>query len=166
MRVSQVNIRPATSADAAAIWRILEPTIRAGETYALDRQMTQQEGLRYWFAPAHEVFVAEEGGEVLGTYFLQPNQSGAGAHVANCGYMTATGHTGKGIARAMCEHSLQHARQRGFRAMQFNLVVSTNERAVKLWQQLGFQIVGTLPGAFNHPTRGFVDAFVMFQTLS
>lgn len=105
MRRRLVIIRPALDTDEPAIWRILEPTIRAGETYALDRSMTERDALRYWFAPAHEVFVADEGGAIVGTYFLQANQSGAGAHVANCGYMTATGHTGKGIARAMCEHS-------------------------------------------------------------
>ena len=160
-----MNIRPAQDSDAAAIWRILEPTIRAGETYALDRAISQADALRYWRAPTHDVFVAEEHGQIVGTYFLHANQSGAGAHVANCDYVTAAGHTGKGVARAMCLHSLEHAKSRGFRAMQFNLVVSTNERAVKLWHQLGFQIVGTLPGAFQHPTRGYVDAFVMFQAL-
>ena len=160
-----MQIHPACSADDAVIWRMLEPVIRAGETYALERDLTQADALRYWHAPGHEVFVAEEGDELVGTYFLQANQRGGGAHVSNCGYITAMGHTGKGVARAMCTHSLAHAKSRGFTAMQFNLVVSTNERAVKLWQQLGFQIVGTIPGAFHHPAAGFVEAYVMFQTL-
>ena len=109
-------------------------------------------------------FVYEEAGQILGTYFLQANQRGGGAHVANCGYITAEHAAGRGIARAMCEHSLQNARkERGFRAMQFNFVVATNERAVKLWQSLGFATVGRLPGAFVHPRFGFVDALVMFR---
>jgi ribosomal protein S18 acetylase RimI-like enzyme len=96
---------------------------------------------------------------------LQPNQQGGGSHVANCGYVTAPWATGRGVARAMCAHSLDRARERGFRAMQFNFVVSTNQRAVALWQSLGFEIIGRLPGAFQHPTAGFVDALVMYRSL-
>jgi ribosomal protein S18 acetylase RimI-like enzyme len=113
----------------------------------------------------HEVFLAEENGQVLGTYFLRANQQGGGSHVANCGYITAPWATGRGVARAMCAHSLEHARARGFRAMQFNFVVSTNQRAVALWQTFGFEIVGRLPRAFHHPALGFVDAFVMYRSL-
>lgn len=133
--------------------------IRAGETYPLPREMTRDQALAYWFAPAHEVFVAVER-DVIGTYYLRANQTGAGSHVANCGYVSAIG--GRGIGRTMCEHSMARAQERGFRAMQFNFVVSTNHRAVRLWQSLGFEIVGRLPGAFQHPTLGFVDALVMF----
>jgi ribosomal protein S18 acetylase RimI-like enzyme len=161
-----MQIRPAQlPADGDPLWAILEPTMRSGETYTLPREISRHEALDYWFAGQHEVFVAEEGAQILGTYFLQPNQQGGGAHVANCGYITAPWATGRGVARAMCEHSLQRARQRGFRAMQFNFVVSTNERAVALWQSLGFAIVGRLPGAFHHPTAGFVDALVMYRSL-
>jgi ribosomal protein S18 acetylase RimI-like enzyme len=160
-----VNIRAASAGDAGAIWIALEPVIRAGETYALPRDWDREQALAYWFAPAHEAFVAEVDGRILGTYFLQANQQGGGAHVANCGYITAPGAGGRGIARAMCAHSLERARERGFRAMQFNLVVATNERAVKLWQSMGFAIVGTLPGAFAHPALGEVDAFVMYRAL-
>jgi ribosomal protein S18 acetylase RimI-like enzyme len=109
--------------------------------------------------------VAEDHGEIVGTYFLQANQKGGGAHVANCGYMTAVSATGRGIARAMCAHSLDRARERGFRGMQFNFVISTNERAVRLWQSFGFETVGCLPGAFEHPTLGDVDAYVMYRAL-
>jgi L-amino acid N-acyltransferase YncA len=158
-------IRAATDQDAEAIWAILEPIIRAGETYTLPHDMDKQSALAYWLTPGHEVFVAEENGVILGTYFLQANQQGGGAHVANCGYMTAPSATGRGVARAMCEHSLQRARQRGFRAMQFNFVVSTNERAVRLWQSFAFKIVGCLPEAFQHPARGYVDAYIMYRTL-
>ena len=161
-----VQIRPASlQADADSIWAILEPTIRAGETYTLPTEMTRTDALDYWFAPRHQVFAAEEGAQVLGTYFLQPNQQGGGSHVANCGYVTATWATGRGVARAMCAHSLDRARERGFRAMQFNFVVSSNQRAVALWQSFGFEIVGRLPGAYQHPTAGFVDAFVMYRSL-
>ena len=162
---SDVAIRRATAGDADAIWRLLEPVVRAGETYALPRDMTRAAALAYWFAPGHETFVAEIGGLVVGTSYLRANQQGGGAHVANCGYVSDAAYAGRGIARAMCEHSLTRARERGFRAMQFNLVVSTNTRAVRLWQDLGFAIAGTLPGAFAHPTLGDVDAFVMFRAL-
>jgi ribosomal protein S18 acetylase RimI-like enzyme len=161
-----MQIRPATlSAHADFVWAILEPTIHAGETYTLPREMSRSEALDYWFAPRHEVFVAEADTHVLGTYFLQPNQQGGGSHVANCGYVTAPWATGRGVARAMCAHSLDRARERGFKAMQFNFVVSTNERAVALWQSFGFEIVGRLPGAFDHPAAGFVDALVMYRSL-
>jgi ribosomal protein S18 acetylase RimI-like enzyme len=127
--------------------------------------MARDEALAYWFGFQREVFAAMEGAQVLGTYFLQPNQQGRGAHVANCGYATAPWATGRGVGRAMCAHSLDRARERGFRAMQFNFVVSTNETAVHLWRSLGFEIVGRLPGAFHHPSHGFVDALVMYRSL-
>ena len=158
-------IREALEKDAEEIWAILEPIIRAGETYPLPRDMDRERALAYWFSPGHEVFVAEDSGAVVGTYFLKANQKGGGAHVANCGYMTAPHATGRGVARAMCAHSLEHARERGFRAMQFNFVVSTNQRAVRLWQTCGFEIIGRLPQVFEHPKLGFVDALVMYRQL-
>jgi ribosomal protein S18 acetylase RimI-like enzyme len=158
-------IRAATPSDEEQIWRLLEPVFRAGESYTLPRDISRADAWSYWSAPGHEVFVFEENGQVLGTYFLRSNQPGAGSHVANCGYITVGYATGRGIARAMCKHSLNHARARGFRAMQFNFVVATNERAVKLWLSLGFEIVGRLQGAFLHPTCGYVDALVMFRNL-
>jgi len=161
-----VTIRAAGPADHGAIWTIVGPVFAAGETYTVPRDLTEAQALEYWFQPGHRVFVAEEDGRVVGTYFLQANQRGGGSHVANCGYVTAQGATGRGIARAMCRDSLERAKAAGFRAMQFNFVVSTNERAVRLWQSLGFAIVGTLPGAFLHPSRGYVDAFVMYQELT
>jgi ribosomal protein S18 acetylase RimI-like enzyme len=139
--------------------------IRAGETYALPRDMGRDEALAYWRTPGHAVFVAEVAGEVLGTYFLRANASGGGAHVSNCGYVTLPAASGRGVAAAMCAHSLDEARRRGFRAMQYNSVIETNERAVRLWQRMGFDIVGRLPGAFEHPRLGFVDALVMFRAL-
>lgn len=160
-----MRIRPATTSDRPAIWSILEPTIRAGETYALDRDLPMEAALAYWMGEPGELFVAELDGVVVGTYGIRPNRPGGGSHVANASYMTAPAATGRGIARAMARHSLDHARGRGFRAMQFNFVVASNVRAVALWTSLGFAVVGRLPGAFDHPTEGFVDALVMFMVL-
>jgi len=158
-------IRPAAQADHDAIWHILEPTIRAGETYPLPRDMTRAAALAYWTGPTHEVFVAVIGADIVGTYYIRPNQTGGGAHVANCGYMTAPAATGRGIARAMCQHSLAHARNRGYRAIQFNFVIATNTRAIALWHACGFTTLARLPAAYHHPTAGYVDALIMFQTL-
>jgi ribosomal protein S18 acetylase RimI-like enzyme len=160
-----LKVRAARAEDVDAIWSILEPVIRAGETYTLARNLGRQQALEYWFADGHEVFVADEPGKVAGTYFLRANQGGGGSHVANCGYVTADGFTGRGVGRAMCAHSLEYAKGRGFRAMQFNFVVSSNERAVELWRSFGFEIVGRLPGAFRHPTRGYTDAYIMHRLL-
>jgi ribosomal protein S18 acetylase RimI-like enzyme len=155
----------AAAGDADAIWAIMEPIVRAGETYTLPRDMDKKSALTYWLSAEHEVFVAEDNNEIVGTYILRANQKGGGAHVANCGYITAVSAPGRGIARAMCAHSLDHARARGFRAMQYNFVVSTNERAVRLWQSFGFEIVGRLPRAFHHPALGYVDAYIMYRDL-
>jgi L-amino acid N-acyltransferase YncA len=160
-----MRIRPAHQDDAPAIWSIIGPTIRAGETYTLDRDMTEANALAYWLNEDKEAFVAEENGEILGTYFIRPNQAGGGKHICNCAYMTRAAATGRGVARAMCQHSLDHARQRGYRGMQFNFVISTNTRAVALWESFGFAVVGRLPQAFHHPTLGYVDALVMFRSL-
>jgi GNAT superfamily N-acetyltransferase len=158
-------IRSAQTKDRDAVWAIIEPVVRAGETYTQPRDISRDAALAYWFRDDHDVFVAEREGEIVGTYFLCANQGGGGSHVANCGYMTSPLVQGHGVGRAMLEHSLTHARARGFRAMQFNFVVSTNERAVRTWQAYGFEIVGRLPGAFDHPTLGFVDALVMYKQL-
>lgn len=160
-----MEIRAATPADDDDIWAIMQPIIRAGETYALPRDMGRADALAFWGGPGSSVFVAARDGQVLGTYMLHANQVGGGDHVANCGFMTAPAAAGQGIARTMCAHALDEARRRGFRAMQFNFVVSTNTRAVALWRGMGFNILGTLPGAFRHPTQGEVDVYVMFQRL-
>ena len=163
--LTDLLIRPAAMGDDEAIWRVLEPTIRAGETYTLPRDMGKQDALAYWRTPGNAVFVAEADGEAVGTYYLRANRMGAGSHVANCGYMTAPWHSGRGVARAMCRHSLEYAKSHGFRAMQFNFVVSANERAVRLWESLGFSIAGRLPDAFDHPKLGPVEALVMYRRL-
>jgi ribosomal protein S18 acetylase RimI-like enzyme len=158
-------IRSAETLDDDGIWRVLEPAFRDGETYPLPRDIARHDAFAYWCASGHEVFVAEDGGGIVASYYLRANNQGGGAHVANCGYAVAPSAMGRGVARAMCLHSLDRARALGFRAMQFNFVIGTNERAVRLWQSCGFAIVGRLPGAFAHPRLGLVDALVMSRTL-
>jgi len=160
-----MRIRLATDDDAEAVWRIIGPVIAAGEAYALPRDWSRSEALAYWYEAGHEVFVTKEEGAVIGTFYLQANKLGGGSHVANCGFATAAASMGRGVARTMGLHALDRARARGFRAMQFNFVVSSNERAVGLWTSLGFETVGRLPEAFAHPTLGYVDGLVMFRRL-
>jgi L-amino acid N-acyltransferase YncA len=159
-----MEIRPATREDDDAVWSVLGAVIRAGETYALPRDMDRQAALDWFFAPGQRTLVAEDRGEVLGVCFWRANSRGGGAHVANAAYATAAAARGRGVATALCERTLAEARAAGFRAMQFNFVVATNP-ALGLWQRLGFAIVGTLPGAFEHPTLGEVDAHVMYRRL-
>ncbi len=160
-------IRSFGAGDEDALWAILEPMIRAGETYPLPRDWSRDETLAYWTAPEKTVLLAEnaKSGDTWGTYYLRPNNQGGGAHVCNCGFVTAPAARGKGVAGAMCRHAMEHARKAGYRAMQFNFVVATNEGAIALWQRHGFEIVGRLPGAFDHPSHGEVDALVMYQHL-
>ena len=158
-------IRQSEPRDDDAIWRILEPTFRAGETYPLPRDISRVDALAYWHTPGHAVFVAEDAGTIVGTYYLRANNRGGGAHVANCGYVVAPDAFGRGVAQAMCTHSLGEAKSRGFSAMQFNFVIASNERAVRLWQRMGFAIAGRLPEAFQHPRLGLVDAYVMLRNL-
>jgi ribosomal protein S18 acetylase RimI-like enzyme len=160
-----VEIRAAHLDDNTEIWDILRPVFRAGDTYSIDPDISRDEALEYWCGPAHRTFVALEDGEVLGTYYLRRNQGGGGAHVCNCGYVTGRAAQGRGVARRMLEHSFEAARASGFRAMQYNFVVATNTRAVATWERYGFAIVGRLPGAFEHPEQGFVDALVMYREL-
>lgn len=157
-------IRAATDADWPAIWAILEPVFRAGETYAVARDISQEAAKVIWMDAPKATFVFDDGA-VLGTYYIKTNHQGAASHVCNCGYMTAEAAQGRGIARAMCEHSGPAARALGFTAMQFNMVLASNAGAVRLWQRLGYDIVGTLPDVFDHPKLGFVDGFVMWKTL-
>ncbi len=160
-----IAIREAVSADHPAIWAILEPVFRAGDTYTQPSDISREAALDYWAGGSHRVFVAFKGAVVLGTYYICPNQKGGGAHVCNCGFATAPAARGKGVARAMLDHALTTARDMNFRAMQFNFVVATNIRAIKIWHDNGFAEVGRLPLAFHHPTKGYVDALVLFKTL-
>lgn len=160
-----VEIREATAADRDAIWDIFREVVAAGDTYAFDPGMSRHDALGYWFQADTRTYVAKSRGRILGTYILRPNQSGGGSHVANAAFMVAPDARGQGIGREIAEHCLSEARLLGFRAMQFNFVVSTNDSAMRLWQKLGFKIVGTLPSAFHHPEKGYVDVYVMYRSL-
>jgi ribosomal protein S18 acetylase RimI-like enzyme len=183
-----MKIRPATEADRDAIWNIFHQVLTASDTYALDPNMSRESAVAYWFAPDTHTYVAEVDADlvgeadrfsgtatpspttemspvIVGTYILRPNQTGGGSHVANAAFMVSTSARRKGVGRAMAEHCLSEAHRMGFRAMQFNFVVSTNESAIRLWKKLGFEIVGTLPGAFRHPEKKYVDVYVMYRSL-
>ena len=144
-------IRPAAQFDDDAIWRVIEPVFRTGETYPLPHDISHADAFAYWRASGNEVFVAEDGGRIVGTYYLRANNRGGGSHVANCGYIVAANASRRRVARAMCVHSLERARGRGFTAMQFNFVISSNERAVRLWQDCGFARRVMLAASSSHP---------------
>lgn len=154
-------IRPATADDADAIWGLFQEVVRAGDVFAYD-ETTTREAVRQLWTPAH---VALLDGRVVGSYYVKPNQPGRGAHVCNAGYMVAAEVRGRGVGRAMGEHSIGEARRLGYRAMQYNFVVATNTGALALWQKLGFEVVGRLPQAFRHPDQGLVDALVLYRLL-
>jgi ribosomal protein S18 acetylase RimI-like enzyme len=161
-----IQIRPFTACDWPVLWPILQATFATGDTYTFSPQSTEAEIHKAWVELPAATFVAtNEAGDIVGSYYIKPNQPGLGAHVCNCGYVVSKAAQGQGIAAQMCEHSQKLAIEMGFRAMQFNFVVATNTGAVRLWQKLGFEIVGTLPGVFQHQKLGFVDAFVMFKRL-
>jgi GNAT superfamily N-acetyltransferase len=160
-----IEIRPYRPEDEDALWRALQEVVSKGEAFATPPDMSREDAIAFWFAKDSEVFTATLDGEPAGSYYLRANQMGGGAHVANCGYLVQESARGKGIARLMGEHSIATAKDRGYRTMQFNFVVSTNESAVHLWQSLGFAIVGTLPGTFHHPRLGYVDSYVMMRPL-
>src|ERR1700751_5743944 len=156
-----LQIREAIASDGESLWKMFHLVVAKGDTYTFDRGTSREDALAYWLHPSNQCYVAKSEAEIVGTYILKANQPGLGSHVANAAFMVAPQARGRGVGRYMGEHALNEARRLGFRAMQFNFVVSTNETAVRLWQELGFQIVGTLPGAFRHPRAGYVDVYVM-----
>jgi len=159
-------IRPFQAKDWPALWPILKATFETGDTYAYSPQSTEAQIRHAWIDVPQATYVAtSDGGEILGTYVLKPNQPGLGSHVCNCGYVVSSAARGRGLASELCIHSQAEAGRLGYRAMQFNLVVSTNDVAVRLWKKLGFEIVGTLPHAFHHSMLGYVDAYVMYKSL-
>lgn len=160
-----LTIRPAEERDREVVWQIFRATIEPGDAFVYDPNTPREEAMAYWFGPGTRTYVAEQIGRIIGSYILRANRPGLGNHVANAGFMVDPAMRGSGAGRAMGHHALAEARRLGYRAMQFNFVISTNESAVHLWQELGFRIVGTLPGAFRHATKGFVDAYVMFRSL-
>ena len=160
-----MNIREATDNDFDAIWPIFNEIVSAGETYAYPPETTKKEAYELWMRVPRKTYVVELDNQILGTYYIKTNQGGPGSHVCNCGYMVSSKARGKGLATAMCEHSKKVAKELGYKAMQFNFVASSNEGAIRLWRKLGFETVGRLPKAFNHPVQGNIDALVMYQWL-
>ena len=158
-------IREATESDFAGIWPIFQAIVAQGDTYVFSPEATRNDAFAYWFGPGVSSYVAEEDGRIIGMYKLIPNQRDRGSHVANASFMVSPDARGNGIGAALGRDCLEEARRAGFKAMQFNFVVSTNTGAVELWKKLGFKIVGTLPGAFRHLTLGYVDAYVMYRVL-
>ncbi len=161
-----IEIRPYNSDDWQTLWPILKVTFRQGDTYSFSDDICEDEAHTAWITAPKQVYVAlDKRKNILGTYYIKPNQPGLGSHVCNCGYIVDPDARGKGVASAMCMHSQQEAVKYGFKAMQYNLVVSTNTGAIRLWEKMGFKIVGTLPKAFNSKIHGFVDAHVMYKLL-
>ena len=160
-----MKIREATTADFENIWPIFYEIVSAGDTYAYPSDCTKDQALKIWMDAPRKTFVVEEQSKILGTYYIKTNQAGAGKHVCNCGYMVSSKARGRGLATKMCEHSQQLAIALGYKAMQFNFVVSNNQTAIKLWHKLGFETVGRLPKAFKHPSEGYIDAYIMYKWL-
>lgn len=160
-----LSIRPARPDDHDAIWHIFHAVVSTGDTYAYPPETSREEALRLWLPSQGWTYVAEADGSVVATYVMKANQPGQGGHVANCGYMVDPSASGRGIGETLCRHSMAEAVRLGFLAMQFNFVVSTNARAVALWKRCGFEIVGTVPRSFRHPSLGLVDTFVMYRSL-
>lgn len=160
-----VTMREIDAGEFVRIWPIMQAVIAGGDTYNYPADLDVDTARAMWTATPVRCFIAEQDGKILGFYKLRPNQPGLGDHMANASYMVAADARGRGIASMLCEHSLQKARDAGFKAMQFNFVVSTNTIAVRLWQRHGFQIVGQVPGAFRHAVHGHTDVYVMHREL-
>ena len=159
------EIRTATESDKPAVWQIIESVIATGDTYVFSPDSTEDEMISYWFSPEKHVYVAEQDGEVLGTFWLKANQPGLGSHICNAAYMVAPEAAGKGIGRKMAEYSLEEARRLGFTAMQFNFVVKSNTAAVRLWESIGMKVIGEIPDAFDHRELGMTNALIMYRKL-
>mgnify|MGYP001824546403 CR=1 FL=1 len=164
--MNKMEIRKYQETDWQHVWQMIEKVFRDGETYAFSPEITEQDAHKVWIELPQELYVVtSQDDEIFGTYYIKPNQPGLGSHVCNCGYIVLENARGQGIASSMCEHSQQVAVDLGFRAMQYNLVVSTNKGAIRLWKKQGFQVIGTLPNAFNSKSVGYVDALVMYKEL-
>jgi L-amino acid N-acyltransferase YncA len=159
-------IREATIKDLDAVWEIFKIVIETGDTFVFSPGTSKEDLKTIWFGSTMKTFVAEESNKITGTYFIKPNQVDLGSHIANCGYMVHPLWRGKAIGRLLCEHSINKAHELGYRGMQFNIVVSSNATAVKLWEKCGFKIIGTIPGGFHHMESGYVDAFIMFRAIN
>jgi L-amino acid N-acyltransferase YncA len=167
--MAQLSFRRATAADASEMWAIIEPILATGDTWVFAPPKTPLDRIQmldYWLSNEKYTYVCIAENQIVGIFFIKENQPDLGNHIANAGYMTHLNWRGRGIGYAMGAYSLEEARRLGFEGMQYNIVIKTNEGAVRLWQRLGFEIVGTLPKVFRHPTLGRVDAYVMFQSLN
>lgn len=158
-------IRSATLDDMPAIWTIFQQVVARGDTFVWTPDIAEASFESLWTGPGQHAYVAELDGEIAGSYMIHPNHDGRGAHVANAAYMVREDCRGRGLARAMCVHSLAEAKRLGYRAMQYNIVVATNVSAIKIWKDCGFSTIGTIPNAFHHAMLGYVDALIMYRTL-
>ncbi|GAB3951810.1 GNAT family N-acetyltransferase [Spirosoma harenae] len=160
-----IAIRKAIPDDQDAIWHIIQKVISTGDTYCFAPDSSKETMLKFWCGNDKHTYVATVDGKVAATFFLKDNQPGLGSHIANAGYMVSSAYEGQRIGRLMGDFSIQEAKKLGYRAMQFNIVVKSNERAVKLWQKLGFAIIGEIPEAFNHLQNGYTNAYIMYRKL-
>jgi L-amino acid N-acyltransferase YncA len=160
-----MTIRNANQDDHEAVWQIIHEVIATGNTYVFAPDSSKEKMLSHWFSEDKHTYIAEDDGKILGTFYLKTNQMDLGSHIVNAGYMVSSEARGKGLGQAMAEFSMEEARRLGYRGMQFNLVVKTNENAVKLWLKLGFEIIGEIPEAYEHSQLGYVNAYVMYQKL-
>jgi ribosomal protein S18 acetylase RimI-like enzyme len=160
-----MEFRKAEIKDRDAVWRILQAVNAGEDSFAFSPNMSESEMLEIWMSAEKHTYVADFNGEVVGTFYIKDNQPGLGSHIANAGYAVLPQARGKGIGRAMCEFSLLQAKELGYEAMQFNLVVKTNANAVNLWKKLGFEIIGEVPEAFRHARHGLVNAYIMHRKL-
>ena len=163
--IGALKLRVADPEDGPDLWDILRPAFRAGDSYAVDCDISQSAALRYWTEGEKTTYLAIRSDQALGSYYRRPNQPGGGAHVCNCGFVTHPQARNQGIARTMLEHALKTAKAAGYSAMQFNFVLASNAAAIHLWQSYGFAEVGRLPRAFEHPALGLIDALVMHRSL-
>lgn len=164
------QVEQATDADWAEIWEIFHDVVQGGDTYSYAADTTNEEAKNLWmgagkYGTGALAYVVRDGDKIIGTYSLRRNHYGHGAHVANAGYMTHKNYRGQGVARALCAHSLTEAKRQGCLSMQFNYVVSTNTRAVELWQAMGFKIIGVSPKSYHHAKLGYVDIYIMHRFL-
>jgi GNAT superfamily N-acetyltransferase len=162
---TSIQVKQARPEDFDAIWPFFREIVKAGDTYPYPPEIDKSEAQALWFSDKAKTYIAYDGDIAVGSYYLKPNQPGLGSHVANAGYMVNPAYRGKGIGRMLGEHSITEARDEGYLAMQFNLVVSTNTVGVHLWKALGFTIIGTIPKAFHHLEAGYVDAYIMYRLL-
>ena len=160
-----VEIRKADVSDRAQVWQIIKAVIAGGDTYVNAPDSSEEEMLAYWFSPEKYVYVAEQDGRILGTYWLKANQPGLGDHVGNGAYMVSADAKGKRIGKKMALHSIEEAKRIGFHAIQFNFVVKSNTVAFELWKSVGFEVIGEIPDAFRHSKLGLTNAYIMYRKL-